>query len=48
MTKLARNALADMGSFVGEDASNVITWKHIEELQNIQEQTICKSHKILK
>ncbi len=37
MLKLARNALADMGSFIDGDG-NVIRWKHIEELQNIQEQ----------
>ena len=37
MIKLARNALADMGSFIDEDG-NVIRWKHIEKLQNIQAQ----------
>ena len=37
MIKLARNALADMASFIDEDG-NVIRWKHIEELQNIQAQ----------
>ena len=37
MLKLARNALADMGSFIDGDG-NIIRWKHIEELQNIQEQ----------
>ena len=37
MIQLARNALADMGSFIDEDG-NAKRWKHIEELQNIQEQ----------
>ena len=37
MLKLARNALADKGSFIDGDG-NIIRWKHIEELQNIQEQ----------
>jgi type IV secretory pathway VirB4 component len=37
MLKLARNALAYMRSFIDGDG-NIIRWKHIEELQNIQEQ----------
>ena len=37
MIKLAWNALAELGSFIDEDG-NVIRWKHIGQLQNIQEQ----------
>ena len=39
MLKLARNALADMGSFTDGD-DNIIRWAHIEELQNIQQKEV--------
>ena len=35
MIKLARNALAQLGSFMDAEG-NVVKWSHIEELQHLQ------------